>query len=109
MPPACRAVLAGLLACSAAAGQSPGENVLLVVADDLGVDAVRAYAEGSNPPPTPHIDALAARGVLFRNAWSNPSCSPTRACLHTGRYSLRTHGPGSTPPASPPCATTDSS
>jgi arylsulfatase A-like enzyme len=65
-------------------------NVLILVADDLGVDAVGAYGVGSKPPPTPNIDALAARGVLFRHAWANPVCSPTRACLMTGRYSLRT-------------------
>ncbi|MEM7199011.1 MAG: sulfatase-like hydrolase/transferase [Planctomycetota bacterium] len=66
------------------------ENLLILVADDLGVDNVGAYGEGSAIPPTPNIDALASQGVLFRNFWSNPVCSPTRACLHTGRYSLRT-------------------
>lgn len=84
---------AALVSISAAAGlaaQPGGNNVLIVIADDLGVDSVGAYGEGTTPPPTPNIDALAARGVLFRNAWANPTCSPTRACLHTGRYSLRT-------------------
>ncbi|MDA0933975.1 MAG: sulfatase-like hydrolase/transferase, partial [Planctomycetota bacterium] len=55
-----------------------------------GVDYVGCYAEGSNPPPTPNIDSLAQRGVLFRNAYANPSCSPTRACIHTGRFPFRT-------------------
>jgi len=66
------------------------ENVLIIVADDLGVDAVGAYGEGANPPPTPNIDALAANGVMFRNCWSSPLCSPTRALLQTGRYAFRT-------------------
>lgn len=66
------------------------DNVLVIVADDLGVDAVGAYGLGAAPPPTPNIDALAAQGVLFRNAITNPVCSPTRACLMTGRYSFRT-------------------
>lgn len=65
-------------------------NVLVIVADDLGVDRVGAYAEHANPGRTPNIDALAARGVLFRNAWANPVCSPTRAGALTGRYSFRT-------------------
>jgi arylsulfatase A-like enzyme len=65
-------------------------NVLLVVADDLGVDLVRAYGEGSAPPCTPTIDRLAADGLLFRNAWANPVCSPTRAALLTGRHGFRT-------------------
>lgn len=65
-------------------------NVLVLLADDLGVDMVGVYEEGTNVPATPNIDALAARGVLFRNTWSNPVCSPTRATLVTGRYSFRT-------------------
>jgi arylsulfatase A-like enzyme len=65
-------------------------NVLIVVADDLGVDMVGAYGEGSAPPATPVIDGLAAQGVLFRNVWSNPVCSPTRAALLTGRPAFRT-------------------
>ncbi|MCA8952864.1 MAG: sulfatase-like hydrolase/transferase [Planctomycetes bacterium] len=65
-------------------------NILVIVADDLGVDYVGVYGEGTNPPPTPHLDALAQGGVLFRNAWANPSCSPTRACIQTGRYPFRT-------------------
>ena len=31
----------------------------------------------------PKLDALAARGVLFRNAWAYPVCSPTRAAVST--------------------------
>jgi len=65
-------------------------NLLLVVADDLGVDMVGAYAEGAPGPPTPTIDSLAQQGVLFRNCWSNTMCSPTRATIQTGRYGFRT-------------------
>lgn len=65
-------------------------NVLLLLADDLGVDLVRAYGEGAAPPCTPHLDGLAAEGLLFRNAWANPRCSPTRAALLTGRHGFRT-------------------
>lgn len=63
----------------------------MVVADDLGVDRVGVYAENPDPGRTPTIDRLARqKGVWFRNAWSNPTCSPTRAMLLTGRYSFRT-------------------
>ncbi len=65
-------------------------NVLIVLADDLGTDKVAGYAEHPAPPPTPNIDALAAAGVLFRNAWGYPSCSPGRASVLTGRYGRRT-------------------
>lgn len=82
------AFVALVLVASSARGQR--DNVLILVADDLGVDAVGAYGEGATPPPTPNLDALAANGVLFRNAWANPYCSPSRACLMTGRYSFRT-------------------
>ncbi|MCP5043276.1 MAG: sulfatase-like hydrolase/transferase [bacterium] len=65
-------------------------NILLVIADDVGVDQVAAYREGAAPANTPNIDALAARGVLFRNVWANPVCSSTRATILTGRYGFRT-------------------
>ena len=81
-------LLAIPLAPCSSAGSPP--NILLVVADDLSVTEVGAYAEGTDAAPTPHLDALAAGGVLFRNAWSNPTCSPTRATLMTGRYAFRT-------------------
>jgi arylsulfatase A-like enzyme len=75
-------------------GQTPPlarrPNILILLADDLGVDMVSCYAEGSAPPCTPNIDGLAARGLLFRNAWTNPWCSPTRSQLLTGRYGFRT-------------------
>jgi arylsulfatase B len=69
----------------------PGDdNVLVIVADDLGVDRVGVYGVGTDPPPTPNLDALAADGMRFNQAWATPSCSPTRAALLTGRHGFRT-------------------
>lgn len=65
-------------------------NVLVVLADDLGTDNVSAWGEDPNAPRTPNLDALAAQGVRFRNAYAYPVCSPTRAALLTGRLALRT-------------------
>lgn len=65
-------------------------NILILLTDDQGVDKVGAYGEHPFPPPTPNIDALAASGVLFRNAYAAPVCSPGRAALLTGRYGRRT-------------------
>lgn len=65
-------------------------NILVIVADDFGVDIPGIYGEAGQVAPTPNIDALAAEGVLFRNAWSNTVCSPTRATIQTGRYGFRT-------------------
>jgi len=77
--------------CHESAGAATrSENVLIILADDLGVDFVGGYGEGSDPAPTPTIDGLLANGVFFRNAWANPSCSPTRACIQTGQYPFRT-------------------
>lgn len=79
------------LALLLAPAEAQNQNLLIVLADDLGVDMVGAYGEGNDMPPTPTIDSLATSGVLFRNAWANPSCSPTRACTQTGRYPSRTY------------------
>jgi arylsulfatase A-like enzyme len=65
-------------------------NVLLVVLDDVGVDMLSAYGECPSPAKTPVIKKLADGGVLFRNAWATPGCSPTRAMILTGRYGFRT-------------------
>ena len=67
-------------------------NVLLIIADDLGNDKVGVYNEGDDKtrPKTPNIDALAADGVRFVNAYANPVCSPTRATLLSGQYGFRT-------------------
>lgn len=60
-------------------------NILLLIADDLGVDLIGAYGEHPVPAKTPRINALAAQGLLFRNAYADPVCSPSRAALITGR------------------------
>ncbi len=66
-------------------------NILLIVLDDVGVDLLDAYAESTAVRPcTPTIVALAASGVLFRNAWGSPTWSPTRAQILTGRHGFRT-------------------
>ena len=82
--------LAILLALGTAA--SAGHNVLLIIADDYGIDSQSLYnnAASATLPPTPNINALAASGVRFTNAYANPVCSPARACLITGRHGFRT-------------------
>jgi arylsulfatase A-like enzyme len=68
----------------------PRPNIVLILVDDVGVDLIGAYGEGASPPCTPNIDSLAGSGLLFRNAWSNPICSPTRAQILTGLHGFRT-------------------
>jgi arylsulfatase A-like enzyme len=63
---------------------------LIVLLDDVGVDKVAVYGEHPEPPRTPVLDSLAAQGLLFRNAYANPTCSPTRISVLTGRHPSRT-------------------
>ena len=63
-------------------------NIVIILADDLGQRDVGCY--GSTFHKTPHIDALAKRGMLFTNAYSaSPLCSPTRASILTGLHPAR--------------------
>ena len=66
-------------------------NILLVIADDMGKDALASFAEGSIKPTTPNIDAIRKNGLSFTNFWTYPTCSPTRASMITGKYGFRTN------------------
>lgn len=56
-------------------------NFLVIVADDLGWSDLGAFGGEIR---TPHLDALAYRGVRFTDLHTAPTCSPTRAMLMTG-------------------------
>lgn len=68
-------------------------NVLLVVADDVGVDLLATWEPGPDAAPTPTLDRLAREGVVFERTYASPWCSPTRAAVATGRHGRR-HGLG---------------
>ena len=77
-----------LIAACLAAPDEPSPNVLLIVVDDLGANDLGCT--GSTYYETPRIDALAAAGVRFSQAYAScPVCSPTRAALFTGRHPVR--------------------
>ncbi len=82
-------LLAWLAAATPApAASAPPPNVVLIIADDLGLGEVSSY--GSRIVSTPNIDALARDGVrLSRFYVAEPICSPSRAALLTGRNPLR--------------------
>ncbi len=65
-------------------------NILLIISDDLGLDASSGYGAGTELPVTPTLDEMAANGLVFDNFWASPLCSPTRATILTGRYGIRT-------------------
>lgn len=64
-------------------------NVLVIVIDDVGTDAIGAYGH-PEAPCTPFLDSMAQTGFLARRAYASPVCSPSRSQLHTGRHSFRT-------------------
>ncbi len=88
-------------------------NILLVIADDVGIDMttnmypgliddiVKKYGpSGRNhpdyqkikgkPASTPVLDKFARQGMRFSNVWGHPFCSPTRAAILTGLYAVKT-------------------
>ncbi len=65
-------------------------NILLIIADDMGKDASQGFLEGSIKATTPNLDQLRNDGLVFNNLWVNPTCSPTRASIITGKYGYRT-------------------
>ncbi|MDO8753290.1 MAG: sulfatase-like hydrolase/transferase, partial [Anaerolineales bacterium] len=65
-------------------------NILLVIADDFGVDASPCYDIGAEKPNMPNLESLCKSGVVFDNAWATPACSSTRAAILTGQYGFRT-------------------
>lgn len=65
-------------------------NVLLIIADDLGVDAVNGYLQSNVMPTTPVLDSLRQQGLTFKNVWSSPNCTPTRAGIMSGKYGVKT-------------------
>lgn len=63
-------------------------NIIVVLIDDMGWRDLQCF--GSTFYETPHIDALAADGMVFTQAYAScPVCSPSRASLMTGKYPAR--------------------
>lgn len=95
------------LAQAAAPAQKP--NILLIISDDIGLDAstgmypglvedmLRRYGPSGHghpqyrsiqgrPASTPNLDAFARQGITFTHTWAQPFCSPTRASILTGLF-----------------------
>lgn len=81
-------VLASGLATYVTAGEKP--NVIVIMADDLGLGDVGCYGAKPENIKTPNIDRLAARGLRFTSGYASAStCTPTRYSLLTGIYAFR--------------------
>jgi arylsulfatase A-like enzyme len=64
-------------------------NIIFILADDLGYGDLGCY--GQQKIPTPHIDALAKRGIRFTQAYAGgPVCTPSRSVLMTGLHNGHT-------------------
>ncbi len=67
--------------------QDTRPNIILIMADDVGIEGLGCY--GGVSYRTPHLDQMAAEGVRFTHAYSQPLCTPTRVQLMTGKYNHR--------------------
>jgi arylsulfatase len=86
----------GLLAASSFAlaqtstAPSAKPNIILILSDDFGYGDAGAYGGGpGRGMPTPNIDRLAAEGMTFFTFYAQPSCTPGRAAVQTGRIPNR--------------------
>jgi len=73
--------------CATGAVATARPHIVMIVADDLGYGDL-GYT-GNSEIPTPRIDEVAGAGRVLQNYYVQPSCSPTRASIHTGRYCMR--------------------
>jgi arylsulfatase len=65
-------------------------NILLIIGDDVGWGDLGAYLGGeARGMPTPNLDRLAAEGMMFTSFYAQPSCTPGRAAMQTGRIPNR--------------------
>lgn len=76
--------ITSLLSAQQKSGSQP--NIIYMMSDDHGYQAISAYGHGLNK--TPNIDQLAEQGMLFTRAFvTNSICGPSRAVMLTGKHS----------------------
>ncbi len=80
-------LLVSLPTLSASPPPPAPRNIVLIMADDIGIEAFGSY--GGTDYQTPHLDQLAADGLRFSHAYSQPLCTPTRVQIMTGKYNHR--------------------
>jgi arylsulfatase A-like enzyme len=94
--------LIGIMANSplAQAATKSTPNILFIIMDDVGIDHMKSFGYGGQTPAAmPNIDTLANNGIRFRNNWSMPACSPSRAVFFEGRFPMRSHVTGALGPS----------
>jgi len=85
------ALILGAATCAPAAAQDQRKpNIILLVSDDTGLGDLGPYGGGmGRGMPTPSIDRLAKEGMTFFSFYAQPSCTPGRAAMQTGRIPNR--------------------
>ncbi len=75
---------------TAALAQQPKPNVVFILADNVGYGDLGSYGGGElRGAPTPRLDQLAREGLRLTQFLVEPACTPSRAALMTGQYSIR--------------------
>jgi len=78
------------IASAAWAAEPAKPNIILIVSDDTGYGDLGPYGGGEGRGmPTPGIDRLASEGMTFFSFYAQPSCTPGRAAIQTGRIPNR--------------------
>ncbi len=81
---------AAVLVCTGLVQAADKPNIILIVSDDFGYGDAGVYGGGPNRGmPTPSLDRLADEGVTFFTFYAQPSCTPGRAAMQTGRIPNR--------------------
>ena len=66
-------------------------NIIYILADDVGWGELGWQGGGKHRgTPTPELDKMASEGMRFWAAYAEPSCTPTRIAINTGRHPFRT-------------------
>ncbi len=83
-------ILLLLIAVTGQANAQDRPNVVVMLADNVGYGDIGAYGAGEiRGMPTPRIDQLASEGLRLTQFLVEPGCTPSRAALMVGRYSVR--------------------
>ena len=83
-------ILLLLIAVTGQAHAQDRPNVVVMLADNVGYGDIGAYGAGEiRGMPTPRIDQLASEGLRLTQFLVEPGCTPSRAALMVGRYSVR--------------------
>lgn len=87
---AASATQAGTAQAATAADESQKPNIILILSDDFGYGDAGVYGGGAGRGmPTPNLDRLADEGMTFFSFYAQPSCTPGRAAVQTGRIPNR--------------------